>query len=184
MPPAASPTIKIWAGVKQQGAGHSSLCPLPLLASLPVTLQYCCPALTDSWIQAEKSEQPFFFPSMGTSTSVVCQAAVIPPPPVPSCSVQLGMEQVKPRPSCAVICTAAASQGLLIPCRRKETGTASLQQHLCAIAHNPPHTCYQANYQSRAVNGREDSPWVLMFHCFYRLSSSQVYERRPRAVQK
>lgn len=91
---------------------------------------------------------------------------------------------VKPRPSCAVIRTAAASQGLLIPCRRKEDGTAYLQQHLCGVARNLPHTCCQANHQSRAANGNKDSPWALTFHCFHRLSSSQVYERRPRAVQK
>lgn len=106
-----------------------------------------------------------------TSTSAVLQ-----------CAAWDGAGETKTQLCCDLY--SCSQPGAADPVRKKENGTASLQQHLCSVACNPPHACYQANHQSSAVNGSKDSPWVLMLHCFHRLSSSQVYERKPRAVQK
>lgn len=76
-----------------------------------------------------------------------------------SCSVQPGMEPGKLRPSSAMIC--AATDCCCRCSGARKNGTATLHQHLCGVACNPPHMFHQANHQIRTVSVSKDSPVSL-----------------------
>lgn len=119
------------------------------------TLMLPCLAFTSTWIQAEQSGQLYFF----SSTEIFSQSALLGQQqfhlcqcPLLLCAAWDGAGETQT--SCAMICAASASHGLLLLLLRRKgkNGTATLHQHLCGVACNPPHMFHQANYQSRAVS--------------------------------
>lgn len=118
------------------------------------TLLLPSPALTDTQIWAEQTRQLYFF----RSTEIFGQCGL----PVPSDAVcSLGWSRGNPDSAVpwsvqrqpATDCCYCSGAG--------KNGTATLHQHLCGVARNPPHMFYQANYQSRAVSVSKDSPASL-----------------------